>query len=75
MLKPDFYESSFITVNNKSELPITVHKNIEFVDNEPSYWIWARPIIAIVGVIIFFKKIKVNHNLLKLDLLVIHFQD
>lgn len=56
VLKPDFYESSFITVNNKSELPITVHKNIEFADNEPSYWIWAMPIIAIVGVIIFFKK-------------------
>jgi peptide/nickel transport system substrate-binding protein len=56
VLKPDFYESSFITTNNKSELPITIHKNIEFTKNEPSYWIWIIPIIAIVGIIIFLKK-------------------
>ena len=76
VLKPNFYELSFITTNNKSELPITIHKNTEFAKNEPSYWIWIIPIIVIVGIIIFLKKeIKVDHNLLKLDLFAIHFQD
>ena len=56
VLKPDFYESSFITTNNESELPITIHKNIEFIENEPPYWIVIIPIIAIVGIIMFFKK-------------------
>ena len=56
VLKPDFYESSFIIVSSKSELPITVHRDIEFVENEPSYWILAIPIIVTVGIIIFFKK-------------------
>jgi len=56
VLKPDFYESSFITTNNKSELPVATYKNIEFTKNESSYWIWIIPIIVIVGITIFFKK-------------------
>ena len=40
----------------KSELPITIHKNIEFIENEPPYWIVIISIIAIMGIIIFFKK-------------------
>jgi peptide/nickel transport system substrate-binding protein len=56
VLKPDFYESSFIVTNDKAELPTTVLHNIEFTEKEPEYIIWIIPILVIIGIGIYFKK-------------------
>ncbi|MDH3657416.1 MAG: ABC transporter substrate-binding protein [Nitrosopumilus sp.] len=57
VLKPDFYESSFIVTEEKSELPARLSENIEFTENESEYWIMIiLPIIIIIGIIIYLKK-------------------
>ena len=56
VLKPDFYESSFIVTKDKEELPISVLDNIEFTENEPEYGMWIIPILVIVGMMIYFKR-------------------
>ena len=56
VLKPDFYESSFIVTENRAELPINSQNNIEFSEDEAQYWIWIIPIIAIIGIVIYLKK-------------------
>ncbi len=56
VLKPDFYESSFIVTKDKAELPISVLDNIEFTENEPEYGVWIIPILVIIGMMIYFKK-------------------
>jgi peptide/nickel transport system substrate-binding protein len=56
VLRPDFYESSFIVTSDKEELPISVSDNIEFTENEPEYGIWVIPILVIIGMIIYFKR-------------------
>ena len=56
VLKPDFYESSFIVTNGKGELPTSILHNIEFTEKEPEYGIWIIPILAIIGIMIYFKK-------------------
>jgi peptide/nickel transport system substrate-binding protein len=56
VLKPDFYESSFIVTDYKEELPTSIQSNIEFTENEPEYGIWIIPILAIIGIVIYFKK-------------------
>ena len=60
VLKPDFYESSFIVTDNKNSLPISNVGEIEFTENETEYWFWAIPIIIIIIIIItisiYFKK-------------------
>ena len=58
VLRPDFYESSFIVTSDKEELPISVSDNIEFTENEPEYGIWVIPILVIIGMIIYFKRKK-----------------
>jgi peptide/nickel transport system substrate-binding protein len=56
VLKPDFYESSFIVTNVKTELPTSLSDNIEFTENEPKYEVWIIPILVIIGIVIYLKK-------------------
>ncbi|ABX12514.1 ABC transporter substrate-binding protein [Nitrosopumilus maritimus] len=56
VLKPDFYETSFIVTEMKSELPSSSSEDIEFFENKTGYEIWIIPIVIIVGVIIVLKK-------------------
>ena len=56
VLKPDFYESSFIVTKEKTELPINSIENVKFIENETDYKIWIIPIITIIGIIIYIKK-------------------
>ena len=56
VLKPDFYESSFIVTNYKGELPTSLSNNIEFSEDKLEYEIWIIPILIIIGIIIFLKK-------------------
>ena len=57
VLKPDFYESSFIVTEEKSELPARLSENIEFTENEAEYGILIIiPIILVIGIIIYLKK-------------------
>ena len=56
VLKPDFYESSFIVTNVKTELPTSLYENIEFAENESEYGVWIIPILVIIGIVIFLKK-------------------
>ena len=56
MLKPDFYESSFLVTDVKAELPTSLSTNIEFTENKSEYWIWIIPILLIIGIGIYLKK-------------------
>ncbi len=56
VLKPDFYESSFIVTNYKGELPTSLSDNIEFTEDNPEYGIWIIPMLVVIGIVIFFKK-------------------
>ncbi|MGY5148089.1 MAG: ABC transporter substrate-binding protein [Candidatus Nitrosopumilus sp. bin_7KS] len=56
VLKPDFYESSFIVTNSENNLPLVKTDEIEFTENKSEYWFWAIPIIIIITVSIYFKK-------------------
>ena len=53
--KPDFYESSFIVTESKTELPASTYKNIEFSENRQEYWIWVIPAIVIIGILAYLK--------------------
>ncbi len=56
VLKPDFYESSFIVTDHTLELPTSLQKDIEFSKNESNYLVWIIPIIAIIIIVIYLKK-------------------
>jgi peptide/nickel transport system substrate-binding protein len=56
VLKPDFYESSFIVTDSKVELPINTSENVKFSESESEYIILIIPIIVIIGIIIYLKK-------------------
>ncbi|MBL7002132.1 MAG: ABC transporter substrate-binding protein, partial [Nitrosopumilus sp.] len=56
VLKPDFYESSFIVTNDKTELPTSLYDDIEFTENKTEYEFWIIPILAIIGIVIYLKK-------------------
>ena len=56
MLKPDFYESSFIVTNDKTELPTSLSENIEFTEDESEYGFLIVPVIVIIGIVIYLKK-------------------
>ena len=56
VLKPDFYESSFIVTKEKTELPINSVDDVKFIENNADYKIWIIPIIGIIGIIIYIKK-------------------
>ncbi len=59
ILKPDFYETSFIVTEIKTELPNSSSKDIEYFENKADYEIWILPIVIIIGIIIVLKK---NYN-------------
>ena len=54
VLKPDFYESSFLVTKNNLELPQTTI-NVENIENEINYNIWIIPILIIVGIVAYLK--------------------
>lgn len=56
VLKPDFYESSFIVTEKKTDLPNSSVEGIEILENESGYEFWIIPIVIIIGVIILLKK-------------------
>ena len=56
VLKPDFYESSFIVTEDKEKLPESSPESTEFSENETQYEILIIPVIMIVGIIILLKK-------------------
>jgi len=56
VLKPDFYESSFIVTDDKEKLPTSLSGNIEFTENNPEYGIWIIPMLVIIGIVIYLKK-------------------
>ena len=55
VLKPDFYESSFIVTEKKTDLPESSSQDIEILENESSYEFWIIPIVIIIGIIILLK--------------------
>ena len=56
VLKPDFYESSFIVTEKKTELPNSSIQGIGILQNESSYEFLIIPIVTIIGIIILLKK-------------------
>ncbi len=55
VLKPDFYESSFIVTSVKTELPSTTSDNVEFTENKTEYEFFIIPVIIIIAIIIYLK--------------------
>ena len=56
VLKPDYYETSFIVSENNEKLPISNIKETEFLENKINYELWIIPIIIIIGIIVILKK-------------------
>ncbi len=56
VLKPDFYESSFIVTAEKTELPVNSSDNVEFTEDKSEYEFLIIPIVIIIGIIIYLKK-------------------
>ena len=56
VLKPDFYESSFIVTDNEIEMPVSTYQNIEFSKKESEYWMWIIPVVFVFGILIYLKK-------------------
>jgi len=56
VLKPDFYESSFMVTDGTAEFPKINYDNTKFSEKEPEYWVWIVVIAIIVGVSIYLKK-------------------
>ncbi len=56
VLKPDFYESSFIVTENKAALPESQKNKTEFVENKTEYGLLIIPIAAIIVIAIYLKK-------------------
>jgi peptide/nickel transport system substrate-binding protein len=63
VLKPDFYESSFLISKNNVELPSAMI-NISNIENKINHNTWIIPIMLIIVIIgvITYAKIKVNRN-------------
>jgi len=59
VLKPDYYSTSFLVVENKVVLSETNQNNIEFNKNNSFEWIWVIvPISIIIVTTIYIKKRK-----------------
>jgi len=56
VLRPDFYESSFIVTEMKTKLPTVNSETTGFSKNESYYEFLIIPIIIVVGIIIVLKK-------------------
>ncbi|KAF6247787.1 ABC transporter substrate-binding protein [Nitrosopumilus sp. b3] len=55
VLKPDFYESSFIVTEKGERLPSSIPSDKVFVENESNVWFWIIPVVIFLS-IIFLKK-------------------
>ena len=60
VLKPDFYESSFLVTEKKIELYNNII-DIEYKEEETDYSVLIIPIVVIIGIVIYLK-IKANRN-------------
>jgi peptide/nickel transport system substrate-binding protein len=59
VLKPDYYTTSFLVVENKSTLPEMKQNNVEFNKEKSFEWIWLiAPITIIVATALYVKKRK-----------------
>jgi peptide/nickel transport system substrate-binding protein len=59
VLKPDYYSSSFLIVENNVKLPELNQKNVEFNQNDSFELAWLIvPVIITIGTIIYIKKRK-----------------
>ena len=56
VLKPDFYESSFMVTEEKTALPVSLIENVKFSENKSDYSIFIIPIAVIIGIVIYLKK-------------------
>ena len=56
VLKPDFYESSFLVTDTNTELPTITNNNMEFSEDNSEYGILVIPIVVILGILIYLKK-------------------
>jgi peptide/nickel transport system substrate-binding protein len=54
VLKPDFYESSFLVTEKNLELHNNVIK-IENKEDKIDYNIWIIPIVLVIGIVIYLK--------------------
>ena len=61
VLKPDFYESSFLVSGKKIELPNTMI-NITNMENQINYNLWIIPIILIIIIIITIVYVKIKYQ-------------
>ena len=61
VLKPDFYESSFLVSKNNIELP-SVMVNISNIENEINYNIWIIPILLMIMIIGFMVYVKTKYQ-------------
>jgi len=55
VLKPDFYDSSFIVTNVKTEFPNSTLDNVKFTENKTEYEFFIIPIIIGIAIIIYLK--------------------
>lgn len=56
VLKPDFYESSFLVTDTNTELPTITNNNMKFSEDNSEYGILVIPIVVILGILIYLKK-------------------
>lgn len=56
VLKPDFYESSFLVTDSNAELPEKTNRDIKSSESNSEYRVWIIPVIAILGILIYIKK-------------------
>ncbi len=56
VLKPDFYESSFIVTEKGEGLPTSIPSDKIFVENESNVWFWIIPVGIVFLSIIILKK-------------------
>ena len=61
VLKPDFYESSFLISKNNVELPST-NNEISNIENEINYNLWIIPIILIIASTVIIAYVKTKHQ-------------
>ena len=61
VLKPDFYESSFLVSKNNSELPSAM-VNSSNIENEEDHNVWIIPIILIVTIIVVIAYVKIKYQ-------------
>ena len=61
VLKPDFYESSFLVSEKNLELPSTVI-NVTNIKNQTNYNVWIIPIILIIMIAITTVYLKIKYQ-------------